>query len=420
MFGRRTLGSMWYLLNMVATATEPEFHTAILGAGPAGLATAACLRRKGVPAKALVVVERNEVPGSSWHTHYERLHLHTVKRYSHLPYRRFPAHYPQYPSRQQVADYLADYAKHFALDSSTRYGHEVHRVVRRGNSWHVDTDLGSVSAANVVCATGYSNEPNRPTWRGEELFEGEILHSKAYRNGARWRGKRVLIVGLGNSGAEIAMDCFEHGAAATFMSVRSPVHVVPRDTFGLLPSQITGMAASRLPPKLADRLLAPVLNRVVGDLSPWGIRRPEVGPAEQVARHGKVPLIDIGTVSLIKQGFIKVVPDIAGFTRTGVSLVDDTAADPSKHLDVDAVVCATGYRPALERLFRDAEASSAWLSRRGYPSHHGTEVPGQRLWFVGFRNPLIGQLNDIRREAMVVADQIVNGQAPTNASLSTP
>src|SRR5690606_37685061 len=136
-----------------------------------------------------------------------------------------------------------------------------------------------------------------------------------------WRGKRALVVGCGNSGAEIALDLFEHGAT-TAMCIRHPTHVSPRDVLGVIPTQVLGLAMSWLPPKVSDRLALPLTKRLVGDLSAYGITRPQEGPMELLATKGRVPLLDIGTVELIRQGRIVVVPGIERFDARELVFVD--------------------------------------------------------------------------------------------------
>lgn len=366
----------------------------VLGAGPSGLAVSACLGRRGVPNT--VLDQRSQI-GSSWRGHYERLHLHTVKQHSALPGMPFPKEAPTYPSRAEVVAYLERYAERFGL--SPELGQRVHRVSRKNGLFLVETADRQLAARAVVVATGYNRVPNLPTWLGDAEFRGTRVHSSSYKSGRGFRGKRVLVVGAGNSGAEIALDLWECGAQVA-MSVRSPVHVVPRDVLGI-PAQVTSLRLfSRLPPKLADRLSLSAVNLVYGDLSRYGLRRPDVGPVSQVIERGRVALIDIGTVALIKQGKIKVHPGIARFTPEGTVFTDG-----SEHA-FDAVVLATGYRAGIEEFLTDAEQV---LGERRYPRWHGEEcppVPG--LYFIGFRNPLTGQLHDIAIEAERIAADIAN------------
>ncbi len=368
------------------TATE----TVIVGAGPAGLAVGACLRAAGRP---FVMVDKAEAVGASWRGHYERLHLHTLKRYSGLPMMGFADDVPPYPSRAQVVAYLEAYARRFGL--APRLGVEVEEARRRGGGWEVRGGGEVLRARQLVVATGYNAVPNEPEWPGRGEYRGTLMHSRAYRNGRAFAGRRVLVVGIGNSGAEIAMDLWEHGAR-TAIAVRSPVHVIPRELWGV-PSQRTGLLMGRLPPSWGDRISGTLLKVALGDLGRYGLRRPEVGPVTQVVRDGRVPLVDVGTLDLIRQGAIEVLPDVAGLTEGGARFVD------GREEPFDAIVTATGYRPGFARFLHGAELVA---DARGYPRAHGRESALPGLYFLGFRNPIIGQLNDIGREARRVARDI--------------
>lgn len=364
----------------------------IVGAGPSGLAVGACLRERGVP---FVIVEQSGEVGSTWRRHYERLHLHTVKQLSALPFQPWPDEVAMYPSRADVVAYLEQYARRFQLEP--RFGHAVTRARRDGRGWLVQTSRGDLRSCVLVIATGYNRVPKVPELPGRERFRGVVVHSAEYKNGDAYRGKRALVVGIGNSGGEIALDLWEAGAE-TAIAVRSPVHVVPRDLHGI-PAQVNSLyGVGRLPVAIADRIALAILDRAVGDLSPWGLRRPEIGPARQVVEKGRIPLIDIGTVALIKQGKIRVVPGPRAFTESHVVLTD------GRELPADLVVLATGYRPALDD-FLDGAADL--VDDRGYPRWHGVEAKGATgLYFIGFRNPLTGQLHDIAVEAQRIAASV--------------
>ncbi len=270
----------------------------IVGAGPAGLAVGAGLQRARIP---FLILERAEQISSSWHSHYDRLHLHTAKAFSALPYMPFPAHYPRYPSRQQVIDYLDAYAHHFQL--VPRFNQNVISVRFEAGYWNTYTEKTIYISDFVVMATGLNEFPRIPTWLEQERFKGPILHSSHYQNGGAYRGQQVLIVGFGNSGAEIALDLSEHGAIPS-LSVRSPVNVVFRDRFGI-PVQLISIAMSPLPTRIIDAINRPILRMAFGDLSPYGLEPAPYGAATQIREHAKIPVIDIGTIGLIKQGKIK-------------------------------------------------------------------------------------------------------------------
>lgn len=362
----------------------------VLGAGPAGLAAAACLGRRGLRA---LVLEAQGAVGASWRGHYERLHLHTARDHSALPHLPFPAGYPTYPSRQQVVDYLDAYTRHFAIHP--RLGEEVRRAAPVDGGWEVQSAGGIYRAPNLVVATGYNRVPERPRWPGEEGFGGRVLHAREYRSGAPFAGQRVLVVGLGNTGGEIAIDLHEHGARPS-LSVRGPVRVMPREILGQ-PAQVASIQTRHLPLGVRD-LIARLTSRLVfGDLTPYGLAPPDVGPVVQVEREEKIPLIDVGTVALVKRGEITVYPAIERFVADGVCFVDGRRAE------VDAVVLATGYRPGLEGFLEGAEAL---VDARGYPRVRGGRPARPGLYFLGFSNPITGFLRQIALDAEACAASI--------------
>lgn len=369
---------------------EARLPALVIGAGPAGLALSACLNDKGVDH---IVLEREDAVASRWREHYDRLHLHTVRGLSSLPHQGFAKGVPRFPSRQQVVDYMDDYAK--AFDVRPLFRQEVRRASRVNRHWRVETQDRAFEADNLVVATGYNRSPHAPTWPGQELFAGEILHSRDYRNGAPWKGKRALVIGAGNTGAELALDLYEHGAEVT-ICIRGPIHIVPRE-FGGLPTQMTGIALSKLPLGLADRLGRLTSQLAFGDLSKWGITRPEMGPISQIWKLGRIPLIDIGTIDRIRRGEIQVVPGVERFTEEGCKLVS------GEMRPFDVVVLATGYRAAIEEFLEDA---NSYLNDRGYPRVHGAAADPPGPFFVGFGNPPTGQLREINHHAKAVAEKL--------------
>ena len=329
-----------------------ESDAVVIGAGPAGLAAAGCLIQRGLRP---LVLERARELGASWRSHYERLHLHTVKTHSALPGLPFPASAPRYVSRQGVVDYLAAYAAHHRI--APRVGAEVGAVVSRDGRWHVTTTDGQRFAAPaVVVATGANNRPNRPEFSSQASFAGRVVHSGDYRNAEPFRGRRVLVVGMGNTGAEIALDLAEHFVAVA-LSVRSPVNIVYRDVLGR-PTQLTSMALARLPDRWGDAIARWLCTVTVGDIGRYGLQRSHLSPLRQLREHGRTPVIDIGTLARIQSGEIAVFPGIDRFTPDGVRFVDGREAP------FDAVVLATGYSAGVERLFPETEVP---LDANGMP-----------------------------------------------------
>ncbi|MEO1435093.1 MAG: NAD(P)/FAD-dependent oxidoreductase, partial [Bacteroidota bacterium] len=308
----------------------------IIGAGPAGLAVAAQLRDQNIDFE---VLEKSDKIAFAWHNHYDRLCLHTVKEFSNLPLMEFPDDYPEYVPRATLVEYFERYAKHFKIEP--HFNQEVSKVTRNGDGWVVKTKAGlSVEAEQVIVATGVNRIPHQPVWKGQDNFEGEIVHSRNYKNPQPFIGKRVLVIGFGNTGAELALDLAEHDVDTT-VSIRSAVSIVPRDLNGR-PVQKTAIKLAKLPFGLGDWLGTQIRKIYFGDLSKYGIPQSKVHPAVQLRETGKTPVIDLGTIKEIKKGKIKVVGDLENFLPKGVQL------KTGEELEFDSIILSTGYRAKLE------------------------------------------------------------------------
>lgn len=372
---------------VAASHIDSDVDILVVGAGPAGLAVSACLKRVALPH---TLIEREANVASSWRRHYERLHLHTTKEYSALPFAPWPAGTPRYPSRAQVVDYLTRYAANHAV--TPHLGVDVRRIARTGDRFTVETSHGTSTPRVVVMATGYNGVANQPDVPGLAMFSGTVMHARDYRNARAFTGLRTLVVGCGNSGAEMALDLAEQGVDVS-MVVRGPVHVVPRDLLGR-PSQQTTVMLSRLPIGVRDAIAGTMLKLVVGDLSRWGIARPTIGPTRMIEEYGRIPILDIGTIAMVKANRIRVLPAMLSATADAVQFADGTAHP------FGAIIFATGYRPGLERVIDGFDAIS---DARGRPLHFGAETDIPNLHFVGFRNPPTGALREIALEAPRVA-----------------
>jgi cation diffusion facilitator CzcD-associated flavoprotein CzcO len=316
--------------------------------------------------------------------------LHTHKQFSALPYLSFPKEYPAYPSRLQVAEYLDAYARTFHL--RPLFDQDVERAAFSDGLWMTTTSDAQYLSRHLVVATGYSSKPLIPTWPGQATFSGPILHSSIYDNGAAYTGQRVLVVGFGNSGGEIAIDLHEHGAEVS-MAVRSPVNVVPRDLFGV-PTHILSVLLSKLPPELADALSGTLRKAVVGDLRPYGLEPAAVGPMTQMKRTDQVPLLDIGTVELIKQEVVRIEKGIDHFDGSTITFSD------GRRQDFDAVILATGYSSNLADFLEGLEHVTD-ESGKVIASGGETALPG--LFFCGLYNARAGLLRQIGAEARRIA-----------------
>jgi len=373
-------------------ASSDNFPALVVGAGPAGLAAAACLKRVGIDA---VVLEAAPALGNAWRHHYDRLRLHTVKQQSHLPGMPFPKALPRYPSRAEVVAYLEAYAAHFGIVPRTN---EAVRAVRAADGGFIVESARAVHRARaVVLAAGLNRIPNPERLPEQERFRGVRLHSSEYRNGDAFAGQRVLVVGAGNSGAEIALDLAERGARPT-MAVRTPVNVVPRDFLGM-PTQLTSIRVRKLPIAVGDRLGRMVSRLAFGNLARYGLARPALGPLSSFKLRRRVPLIDVGTIAAIKRGEIAVKPGVERFTETGAVFADSSV------VEFDAVVLATGFRPALAEIV----AVPGVLDDEGYPRDWQGGGVCPNLFFVGYHQPATGLLRQIAIDAEAVAAAIARG-----------
>ncbi len=372
-------------MTAAAASCKTPVVIVVIGAGPAGLASAATLTRAGAQ---VVVLERGEV-GEAWRTRYDRLHLHTVRWLSSLPGYRMPRSFGKWPHRDRVVEYLRLYAERHGLD--VRTGVTARSVERESGGWTVDTDAGRLAADRVVVATGHSGAPFVPDWPGE--LAGRLVHSSKYRSPEPYRDLRVLVVGAGNSGAEIAVDLAEGGAADVSLAVRTPPSIVRRDTLGF-PSQLLGIASMHLPPPLVDRIAAGLRRASFPDLAPYGLPAP-ARPYSDFRRRQVVPILDVGIVDAVRSGRVRVVAPPERLDGAAVTLAD------GRRLPVDAVIAATGFRTGLEPLVGHLGV----LDGRGEPLVHGAEqhprAPG--LHFVGYRVTLGGAIRLAGVEAKQVA-----------------
>jgi putative flavoprotein involved in K+ transport len=364
---------------------------AIVGAGSAGLATAALLQRSGLSA---VLLEAGPEPGAAWRGRYDRLRLHTPRLLSGLPGMRIPRRYGRWVARDDLLAYLRDYVETQGLDvrTSTR----VERIDRGDDGWRLETADGAVDAETVIVATGYNGAPFVTDWPGKDAFAGELVHSSAYRSPTPYRGRDVLVVGAGNSGAEIAHDVADGGARSAKLSVRTPPQIVRRATAGI-PAQLIGMAIKRMPPEWVDPITKTQRRISIPDLSAQGLPRPDQGVRSAFIATGTTPVLDVGIVGAIRSGRVKVVAAVDAFDGAEVVLADGTRERP------DAVIAATGFRAGLEPLVGHLDV----LGPRGLPVKTDGEPALPGLWFVGFVPTLGGQL----REGSLAAERVARAVA---------
>ena len=362
-------------------------HAVVVGAGPAGLATSRELSRHGIDH---VVLERGNTLGHTWANLYDSLVLHTGKHLSSLPGLPFSRTARLFPARREFLHYLEEYARQFNLPIRT--GADVGTLARVNGQWHVGTTAGAELTADVVgIATGIVSNPYTASIPGREQFGGRVFHSVEYHRPNGHVGRRVLVVGAGNSAGEIAAELAS--AAHVTIAVRSGARVVPRDLFGV-PIQYLAVGISRLP-RSVQRSISGAIARASALA-----RGPAILPPPSTGKCSDVPLIGFHLVDAIRAGSIRLKGGVAGFTAAGVRFDDRTEEA------FDDVIMATGYRAAVSVL-----GPLIRTDRCGFAVRRGRVESADQpnLYFVGHNYDTRGALRNIAQDARLVGKLIKTG-----------
>ncbi|XP_023530776.1 indole-3-pyruvate monooxygenase YUCCA6-like [Cucurbita pepo subsp. pepo] len=330
----------------------------IVGAGPSGLATAACLKQKGIQS---LILERAQCIASLWQFKtYDRLRLHLPKQFCELPLMPFPSHFPTYPTNQQFLAYLRGYANYFELNpvfnttvTSAEWDERCRfwRVKAVGGGKLVKETVIEYFCKWLIVATGENAEQIVPQIEGLGEFEGPVIHTSSYKTGGAFGGKKVLVIGCGNSGMEVCLDLCDFNAFPHLVA-RNSVHILPhemlgRSTFGLSMSLLRW-----LPLRLVDQILLILSRFILGDTARLGLSRPKLGPLQLKNLSGKTPVLDVGTFAKIKTGKIKVCPGVTRLSRRAAEFVDGSVEN------FDAVILATGYKSNVPSWLKESNMFS--------------------------------------------------------------
>ncbi len=383
-----------------------RFDAIVIGAGFSGLGVGASLRAAGV--ERFVILEQGSGVGHFWSTTYDRLHLHSA--YHDMPHDgglRRP--YPTFLARDEIRDYFRRYAELHQLGPHLRFGERVARVKRidgatDGFEWEVESSGGRMVAGHVAVATAVNRVPKVPEIAGREAFRGRVLHSAEYRNAAPFAGRSVLVVGSGNSAAEISLDLCEGGACDVALWVRAPRHFIPIRRMAVLfwiSRQLGFFSEKRIAAahritwgtpefKQAIEERDRVARRLSVDLSRYGIRMPEAGPMAETFFKGRIATFDVGAIAQIRSGAIRVIDGnvrpLEGFTENGVQLGGSV-------VPFDDVILATGFEPRVEEFIADTELLGRVHQWDRYPltDYRCRSRIHPSIFFPGFdRNPLGG------------------------------
>ncbi|XP_068651951.1 probable indole-3-pyruvate monooxygenase YUCCA4 [Aristolochia californica] len=367
----------------------------VVGAGPSGLAVAALLAQTGVPS---LLLEKTNCIASLWQQRtYQRLKLHLPKQFCELPLMSFPEDFPKYPSKQQFISYMESYAANFSI--KPRFGQSVSSAeFDQGlGVWRIRTQAVEYMSRWLIVATGENAEPVIPEISGIEKFHGPVIHTSVYKSGADFEEQKVLVVGCGNSGMEVSLDLCGHNANP-YMVARSTVHVLPREMFGFSTFGIAMALLKWLPLRLVDKSLLLVANFTLGNTDRLGLRRPKTGPIELKNVTGKTPVLDVGALSAIKSGKIKVMEGVREITKKGAKFVD------GQEKEFDSIILATGYKSNVPSWLKGSD----FFTEEGMPK---TPFPNgwkgeNGLYTVGFtRRGLLGASADAIKIAGDIAHQ---------------
>ncbi len=364
----------------------------VVGAGPAGLATAWALKRAGIEP---IVLERADSVCTSWRGHYRSLRLNSPRYLSSLPGMPMERSLGPWVKRADFLDYVERYAA--TLDADIRFGTEVQRLERYGESWLAQTPAGTFAAPAVVVATGLNARPHLPAWQGLDGYMRELVHASTYSAPERFTDLDVLVVGVGATATDIAVELANGAAARVRMAVRTPPLIYRANGASALMSQL--VKHGWVPDRLFDRLSLKLHDLFFGDLARYGLERPSEGMATSLARRGHGATMDRGLVDAIKSGRLEVVAAVEAFDGEEVVLADGSRIGP------DAVIAATGNRPDLHHLVGHF---GVLTPPGGRPGVHGSETApaAPDLYFIGYRLPA-GQLPDLGIDARAIARRIV-------------
>ncbi|XP_068312071.1 probable indole-3-pyruvate monooxygenase YUCCA11 [Pyrus communis] len=363
-----------------------EVQVVVVGAGPAGLATSACLNHLNITN---AVLEREDCYASLWKKKsYDRLKLHLAKQFCELPYMPFPSDTPTYVPKNLFVQYLDTYVSQFNINP------KCNRSVKSA-FYDVDLEKWCVKVENtlsgaqemylgkfLVVASGENSVGYIPQVRGLDGFNGQAIHSSKYENGKKYGGKNVLVVGSGNSGMEIAYDLSSSGANTSIV-VRSPVHVLNKEIvfFGMVLLKL-------LPVTIVDMVVIGLGKLKYGNLSKYGIQKPKQGPFYLKATKGRSPTIDVGCIKKIKTRAITVLPSITSIEGNLIKFENGT------YNWYDAIIFATGYKSSVLNWLKDDNCyfNDNGMPQKRFPDHWKSE---NGLYSAGFSSRgLLGIAHD--------------------------
>jgi dimethylaniline monooxygenase (N-oxide forming) len=377
----------------------------VIGAGSSGITAVKALHDRGLPFDCF---EKSDRVGGNWvlgnrngmSSSYSTLHINTSRErmeYADLP---MPSSYPDFPRHDQIARYFDEYVDHFGLREKIAFERGVERVRRAGERrWQITLDDGEQRTYDaLIVANGHHWDPRWPEPPIPGEFSGEVMHSHHYTDPSQLAGRRVVVVGMGNSAMDIAVDASYH-AVSTRLVARKGVHVVPKYILGK--PLDAGVRPTRMPFTWMLRGLQPVLRLTVGPMDRYGLPLPD-------HRLGQThPTVSSRILDRLAHGAIEVRPEIAELRGDTVRYSDGTQEQ------ADLIVYCTGYKisfPFLEDGLIDTADNELVLYKRIFP------MQPAGLYFIGFVQPWGAIMPIAEAQSQIVADHLLGAYALPDAA----
>jgi dimethylaniline monooxygenase (N-oxide forming) len=380
-----------------ATASAPETRVCVIGAGSSGIAAAKEMHTRGIPFDCYELGDR---VGGNWvfqnsngvSSSYKSLHINTSRErmeYADFP---MPKSYPDFPRHDHIAKYFDDYVDHFGFRDKIQFGTGVEHVSPQDDGTYDVrlSDGSSQTYTHVIVCNGHHWDPRmpEPPFPGQDVFEGEQIHAHDYKEEGQLTGKDVVVLGVGNSGMDIAVDASYH-AKNTYLAHRRGAYIVPKYLFGKPVDQMA--AAEWLPGPIRFGILGALVKLVQGKPEDYGLKKPDHKFA-----HAH-PTVSGRILDRISHGAITPKPNIASLGKDTVRFEDGT------EVHADLVVYCTGYKITFP--FFDPDFISAPDNRIGLykfvfnPKH-------QNVYFIGLVQPLGAIMPIAERQSQLVAEHI--------------
>jgi cation diffusion facilitator CzcD-associated flavoprotein CzcO len=386
-----------------------DVHDAVvIGSGLAGLTAAFTLREHGI---APLILEREAEIGESWRKRHPQLTLNTHRDLSTLPGWRYPKGTGAFPKRDAVVRHLQGFAREHAFD--IRYAVTARRLVRAADHIRIETDTDAILARHVVIATGRDTDKTLPDWPGLKDFQGRLLHAADLGDVRDYAGRRVLVVGGGNSGFDVLNHLSRVDTAAIWFSVRRGPALLPKRLLRLSVHRLSPLM-QRLPVSWVDRLVAATGWMAFGRLSKLGFP-PGTSDAATRLVHEQIAIpVDDGAIAAIRRGRVTVVKPVRTILPDTVVLQDGLEITP------DTIIVATGYGQGpspREKKVGGGVPTATGLDLSGLHLsglelsgldhaviEAGSDGPG--LWFTGMTPSLTSYFLQTRQEAILIARAI--------------